>query len=92
VIITMMAAVGLEALRRQSVADFPDARPIGIREHFGRRRQAPAKNDQTRVTELERLAALQASGVLDPDEFQLEKRRVLVADAESDGDIGSPAR
>ena len=88
----VILAIGVEALRRSVVREFPDrvatGTPEGIahglasrmRESRERRvtARAPAVADEpSRVDELERLAKLHESGVLTSEELAAEKRRIL---------------
>jgi hypothetical protein len=79
-----LLALGFEVLRRQTAREFPDARREdsfralrGWARGIGRRaRAAPAAPD-SRLAQLEQLGRLRDDGVLDADEFQREKTRVL---------------
>src|SRR5215211_3997422 len=79
-----LLALGLEALRRQTAREYPDARREdsfrGLREWargIGRRAPRVAASSDTRLDQLERLGRLRDDGLLDADEFQREKTRVL---------------
>jgi hypothetical protein len=83
--------LGTEALRRQTAREYPEASLEEAserrRERFSRmvaavrggtRRAEPAPAaESSRMDELERLGKLRDSGLLDPEEFQREKRRIL---------------
>jgi hypothetical protein len=71
VILVILAFVGLEILRRQTVRDFPDA--VGHYDFHWRRRGAGGASADDRVESLERLAALHESGALTDDEYEAEK-------------------
>ncbi len=84
-ILVVLLAVGMEALRRQimreALADgvrpgTPDMRAAvaGIGERIGRLRGRGASD---RAEQLERLARLRADGALSAEEFEAEKRRIL---------------
>ena len=71
-IVAVLAFVGLEVLRRQTVREFPDA--VGSYDlHWPRRRSASAETSPDRVESLERLAALHERGALTDDEYEAEK-------------------
>ena len=79
-----LLALGLEALRRQTAREFPDARREDsfrrLREWvrgIGRRAPAAPAASDTRIDQLERLGRLREDGLLDAAEFQREKTRVL---------------
>jgi hypothetical protein len=90
-----LLVAGFEALRHQAVREFPEeswdraaerwkARYAEVRERVRRRREAPATAQEAiasdaRLEALERLGRLRESGVLEPDEFQREKDRILAA-------------
>ena len=72
VIVAVLAFVGLEVLRRQTVREFPDA--VGNYElRWPRRRSAGAEANPDRVQSLERLAALHERGALTDEEYEAEK-------------------
>jgi len=81
-----LLALGLEALRRQTAREFPNANRDEAMWSMRRRWAAmrsrgdrPATtNGSERLSELERLAALHKSGVLDDAEFKTQKARVLL--------------
>ncbi len=78
-----LLVAGVEALRRMTVSEFPDAEPGGlwesIREAVGPRRREPvaAPAEDERLTNLERLGELHKAGILDDEELAREKQRVL---------------
>jgi hypothetical protein len=84
-----IAAVGLEALRRQTAEEFPDARAGDAAARLrtwagglGARRAAPAPDaaeaaEERRLERLERLGRLREQGVLSDEEFAAEKARAL---------------
>jgi hypothetical protein len=83
VLIALLVA-GLEALRHLTLREFPDAErgelSAALREAVGSRRRAsaPAAEDE-RLQSLEKLAELQAAGVLTEAEVASEKQRILGA-------------
>jgi hypothetical protein len=94
VLIALFVA-GFEALRHQTTREFPEetmeraaerwkTRYADVRERVRRRREAPAAAQEAiasdaRLEALERLGRLRESGVLEPEEFQREKDRILAA-------------
>jgi hypothetical protein len=84
-------ALGVEVLRRQVIAEFPDrvttwspegtAQQIAARMREARERRAgraaPEDPDERRVAQLERLARLREAGILSDEELAEEKRRIL---------------
>lgn len=96
ILLAVLAALGLEALRRSTAREFPDAamEPWNLRgaaAGAGERVRAALSAARTggpdgesgapsRIEELERLGALRDSGVLDDEEFASEKRRVMAGD------------
>jgi hypothetical protein len=78
-LLTVVIWFGLEALRRQTAREFPDAEPKHLSEALrplvaqfeARRRTESAAN------ELERLADLRREGLLDDSEFKTAKARLL---------------
>ncbi len=75
VVLLAMAVLGLEALRRQTAREFPDAERGGLSwSSLWGHEDDP---DSERLATLSRLGALHADGVLDDAEFEREKRRVL---------------
>jgi hypothetical protein len=83
-ILSILAFIGLELLRRQTVREFPDARHgdgLALRERFARsRREAPPESasdsEDDRLDRLERLASLHERGALSDDEYEHEKTLV----------------
>jgi hypothetical protein len=86
-LIALMIA-GFEAIRAQAIRDFPDEtmerlgqrwrnRLSGI--HLPGRARAPSAEDRAedRLVQLERLGSLHQSGVLDDEEFEREKQRIM---------------
>jgi hypothetical protein len=71
VIVVILAFVGLEVLRRQTVRDFPNE--VGHYDFHWRRRGGGGAPADERVESLERLAALHESGALTDDEYEAEK-------------------
>jgi len=71
VILVILAFVGLEILRRQTVRDFPNE--VGHYDFHWRRRGAERASADDRVESLERLAALHESGALTDEEYEAEK-------------------
>jgi hypothetical protein len=81
-----LLALGLEALRRQTAREFPEAQrgdsfkglrewAAGLGTRMRGRRAAPAA-DPT-LEQLEQLGRLRESGMLDPSEFEQQKARLL---------------
>ena len=84
-VLVAMAGVGLFVLRRESIAEFPDATigemPARVRARVasmrrGRERAAPEPEDR-RLERLERLASLHERGALSDQEFESEKAALL---------------
>ena len=71
VILVILAFVGLEILRRQTVRDFPNE--VAHYDFHWRRRGAGGASADKRVESLERLAALHESGALTDEEYEAEK-------------------
>ncbi len=71
VILVILAFVGLEILRRQTVRDFPNE--VAHYDFHWRRRGAGGASADERVESLERLAALHESGALTDEEYEAEK-------------------
>jgi hypothetical protein len=71
VILVILAFVGLEILRRQTVRDFPNE--VGHYDFHLRRRSGSGAPADERVESLERLAALHESGALTDEEYEAEK-------------------
>jgi hypothetical protein len=84
-ILTLLAVIGLEALRRQTAHEFPPgaSEPVALPKVWGRREPAPAASapDDQRLERLGRLGQLHADGVLSDEEFSREKARVLAGTA-----------
>jgi Short C-terminal domain len=87
-VLIVLSAIGIEVLRRQVIAEFPDrvttwsaqgvAQGMASRMREGReRRVARPEPAEDRGEALERLARLRDTGVLTPEEFEAEKRRLL---------------
>ncbi len=90
-IMLALFVAGMETLRAQTVREFPDetweglgatlrGHWAGARESMRRDRGAPAGArgpDEARLEQLERLARLKESGVLDEAELAREKQRIL---------------
>jgi hypothetical protein len=81
-----LLAVGLEALRRQTAREYPNAsledasrrmheRAAAVRERVSGRGRRGGSGDK--LDELERLAKLRDAGALDQAEFEREKARIL---------------
>jgi hypothetical protein len=84
VIVTALAFVGLEVLRRQTVREFPDAirGDVGLGAALARlrtERRPPASEHMAAATvdRLERLAALHERGALTDEEYDAEKALLL---------------
>ena len=84
VILIGLLAVGVEALRRQTMREFPDADYQDSNERFrkwvsglSRRARGGATPADTRLDELERLGRMRDSGLLDASEYSTEKARIL---------------
>lgn len=83
IVFVVLLALGVHALRSQTIREFPEAQPGDIgrsaREWYARRGHAAGPGTATRppegdhVTELERLSALHDHGSLTDDEFAAEK-------------------
>ena len=82
------AAFGLVYLRRNSIAEFPQAEMPdvsdsvrdgmrSVRGWFGRRAPRPSEPEDLRLERLERLAGLHERGALSDEEFEAEKAAVL---------------
>ena len=97
-IIGALMVLGTEALRRQTLHEFPDAGLAdgeGLRESWNRMRGSASQRvsearsrragptgetggpDDTRMEQLERLAALRDKGILSDEEFEREKAQIL---------------
>jgi hypothetical protein len=84
VILIGLLAAGVEALRRQTMREFPDADFQHSNERLrkwvsglGRRARGGATPAETRLDELERLGRMRDSGLLDASEYTTEKARIL---------------
>jgi len=85
-ILIALMALGVEALRRHTAREFPNANREDMMRGWRERRAArrpggaagPTNPGNDRFTDLERLAALHDSGVLDDDEFKAQKARFLL--------------
>lgn len=87
-ILIALLAVGVEALRRQTMREFPDAdyheSTERLRRWFSglfRRRDAASTPADARLDELERLGRMRDSGALDASEYATEKARILAQDS-----------
>jgi hypothetical protein len=82
VVVVILAFVGLEVLRRQTVREFPDAqagrRLPGARLRTSRRKGASEEHPADRVESLERLAALHERGAPTDEEYEAEKALLSV--------------
>lgn len=91
-LLIFLLAIGVEALRRQVIREFPDhvttGSPAGIAHGLADRMResregkvpAPAGGapaGDARIAELEKLASLKESGVLTDEELAAEKKRIL---------------
>jgi hypothetical protein len=92
-LLILLLALGVEMLRRQVIREFPDrvttwsaeglAGRLAARMREARERRvveppAPAPaGEESRLDQLERLAALRREGVLTDEELEAEKRRIL---------------
>ena len=80
-VMIVLAGIGLEAVRRQSVAEFPDAESgdvaTAVRAKLSRPQQAAPAAAEAPVDQLERLSALHDSGALTDQEFQAMKSSLL---------------
>ncbi len=76
----VLAVVGVEVLRRQTVREFPDAEPTDltatVRGWFARRHR-DSSSVAGSVDDLERIAQLHSGGQLDDEEFSSFKARLL---------------
>jgi hypothetical protein len=94
ILLVIFLAIGVEALRRQVVREFPDRVATGTPEGMAhamaeRMREArerrvagsgPAPSaEPSRVDQLERLAKLRESGVITDEELAAEKQRIIAA-------------
>jgi hypothetical protein len=85
VLIALLAA-GVEALRRQTMREFPDADHRESNERLrrwfsglGGRSRGGAQPADPRLDELERLGRMRDDGLLDASEYATEKARILAA-------------
>ena len=77
-VMAVLGVVGIEAFRRFTAREFPDAEPAPLA--IGRRAERAApRPEPNRYDDLERLAALHAEGVVDDDEFAAQKALLLTA-------------
>jgi hypothetical protein len=79
-VLTVIAFVWLEWVRRRTLEEFPDVQAGELSRRVrgampGRRASAASEEDS--LTRLERLADLRARGVLDEDEYQREKAAIM---------------
>jgi len=95
IVLIVVAAVGVEALRRQVIREFPDRvttySAAGMAQAMRDRMQEARERRVSRTTEtpaadakveaLERLAKLREAGVLSDEELAAEKRRILSAES-----------
>ena len=93
VVTAILLVLGVEALRRAAVREFPDAAETEPREMLrplGRLRPGSTRDKAagTQVDELERLASLHEKGVLSDEELAAGKARILFASG--DPPSGSP--
>src|SRR5262245_9842245 len=74
-----LAVVGLEALRRQTAREFPDAAPKDLSDAFRTvlDRLEARREPESAAGELERLAELRREGLLDEAEFTTAKAKLL---------------
>src|SRR5947209_6973482 len=86
IVFAVLIVVGVETLRRQTAAEFPDAQSgdtmNAIRGRYAERREArapaaPPTNGAEHVASIERLAALHDRGALSDAEFAAEKATIL---------------
>jgi Short C-terminal domain len=102
-ILMILLLIGMEVFRRQAAREFPEpsleelmqrARE-GLRGMWERgrntARQVSHGRQPDRMTQLERLNTLRASGALDAEEFEAEKRKILAAPTSPAGPPTSPA-
>jgi Short C-terminal domain len=87
IILIVLGAIGIEALRRLSIREFPDRTERDLGQRLGhswtsmreRRSKQPAPAEAGKYSDLERLASLHDRGVLTDAEFNAEKSAVLKA-------------
>jgi hypothetical protein len=82
VLLIALLVAGLEALRRQTAREYPDADAGETLHRAGERLASIAgrrtgTGEDTKLGELERIAKLRDAGVLDATEFRREKQRIL---------------
>jgi hypothetical protein len=73
----VLAAVGVELLRRRTAREFPDAEPGGLPS------LRSSAGPPSRADELERLVRLRAEGMLTDEEFAAAKAHALAMDTEA---------
>ena len=77
----VLAGIGLEAVRRQSLNEFPAAQSgevvAAVRARLSRPQQAAPAPAEAPVDQLERLSALHDQGALTDQEFQAMKSSLL---------------
>jgi hypothetical protein len=80
-VMIVLAGIGLEAVRRQSVKEFPDAEAgdvaAAVRAKLPRPGQTTPAIAESPVDQLERLTALHDQGALTDQEFQSMKSSLL---------------
>ncbi len=84
-VLIILGAIGVEALRRLSIRDFPDATDRHLGQSMSdqwdslrhRRKAQPAAVESGRYADLEQLAALHDRGVLTDAEFAQQKAALL---------------
>jgi hypothetical protein len=83
ILLAVLMVAGIEALRRQAAAEFPDATVAdGVADRMrvsvpGRRSAAQAAPKQTKIDRIERLSNLKEKGALTEAEFESAKAEVL---------------
>ena len=73
----VLFAIGTEALRRQTLREFPEGRPGGLGDRMRELVQPPSRRKAAQLDQLERLGALHRDGVLTDEEFEAQKRVIL---------------
>ena len=80
IVLSLLAALGLEAVRRQSISEFPEAAGGGftadLRGHLPSAAGIGRRGDSD-IRRLERLAALRSQGALTDEEFEALKRPLV---------------
>jgi Short C-terminal domain len=80
-VLTVIAFIWLEWVRRRTLEEFPDVQAgelsRRVRAVLPGRRASAASSEDDSLTRLERLADLRARGVLDEDEYQREKAALV---------------